>query len=84
LIIRGRTNNKSLGSGGRSRSKSKSRKIKCLECYGVRHFRKNYIKRKDKRKYMETFDAANVASEEKISDDVESVPTLSFDSSSDE
>jgi len=33
---------------------------------------------------METFDAANVASEEKISDDVESVPTLSFDSSSDE
>ena len=33
---------------------------------------------------METFDAVNVVSEGKISDDVESIPTVSFDCSSDE
>jgi hypothetical protein len=33
---------------------------------------------------VETFDAVNVVSEGKISDDVESIPTVSFDCSSDE
>lgn len=46
--MRGITNNKGSGSSGMFKSKSKSRKIKCFECYEVEHFRKNYPKQKDK------------------------------------
>ena len=35
LIMRGMTNNKGLGSKGRFKSKSKSRKIKYVECHKV-------------------------------------------------
>jgi hypothetical protein len=40
--------------------------------------------KKLREKNVETFDAANVVSEGKISDDVESILTVSFDCSSDE
>jgi hypothetical protein len=48
--MRGRTNNKGLGSGGKSRSKSKSRKIKCYECHEVGNFQKDFPEWKDKGK----------------------------------
>ena len=38
-----------LSSGGKSRSKSKSRKIKCYECHEVGNFRKDFPKWKDKK-----------------------------------
>jgi hypothetical protein len=44
LIMRGIINNKGSSNGGMFKSKSKSRKIKCFECYEVEHFRKNYHK----------------------------------------
>jgi len=40
--------------------------------------------KKLREKNVETFDAANVVNEGKISDDVESILTVSFDCSSDE
>jgi hypothetical protein len=42
--MRGIINNKGSSNGGMFKSKSKSRKIKCFECYEVEHFKKNYYK----------------------------------------
>jgi hypothetical protein len=44
LTVRGRTNNKSSGCEGITRSKSKSKNIKCFKCHEVCHFRNNYSK----------------------------------------
>jgi len=43
LIVRGNNSN-NLGSEGISKSKSKSRKIKCFKCHKIKHFKKNCIK----------------------------------------
>ena len=75
--MRGRTNNKSSNSKGRYRSKYKSNNIKCFECHGIRHFRKNCSKQKDKGKKEETSGAANIASEKKKFYDVESILVVS-------
>jgi hypothetical protein len=67
--MRGRKNNKGLGSGGESRSRSKSRKIKCYECHEVGNivaniaFEKIFLNGKIKEKKKEMFYAANIASE---------------------
>jgi len=44
LTVRGRTNNKSSGCEGITRSKLKSKNIKCFKCHEVCHFRNNYPK----------------------------------------
>lgn len=71
--MRGITNNKGLGSKGRFKSKLKSRKIKCFECYKVWHFRKNYPRQKHKKQEEETFNAKNLISEGGIFYDIESI-----------
>lgn len=70
LIVKGRTNNKGSRCEGITRWKSKSKNIKCIKCHEVCHFRNNYPKWKDKVKKEETYDAANVSSEEEIADDI--------------
>jgi hypothetical protein len=48
-------------------------KIKCFECHEVRHFRKNYPKRKDKKNKEKTSNVVNISSEWEIFYDAKSV-----------
>ncbi|XXG58369.1 hypothetical protein AAC387_Pa04g0693 [Persea americana] len=50
LVARGRTEKKEHNRRGRSRSKSKTRKLKCFKCHKEGHFRKDCPERKGKEK----------------------------------
>ncbi|XXG39781.1 hypothetical protein AAC387_Pa01g0653 [Persea americana] len=50
LVARGGTEKKEHNRRGRSRSKSKTRKLKCFKCYKEGHFRKDCPERKGKEK----------------------------------
>lgn len=80
--MRDRTKGKGFDGKGKSRSKLRSRKIKCFECHENRHIRKNCPKLKGKNKDGDSFDTARFISAAEVFNDVGTVIAISISNSS--